>query len=275
MPARAHNPVTACSDDLITVAAIGIVAFISTDIAHEVAGHGIGLLIAGGRSGIFTTTRLIHEPPLPAPGWRIFDIGGPAGNLIWAGACLLAQRRMSPAAPALRLFLWATMSFSLLWEFGYLMKCGLTGQGDAIALVSGLKPAGLWQALLFAIGLLWYVRSLSFINAELHFVVSAKEAGWRTRLVKLLRTLCGAGGLIACAGPVFDPRGRMEILNSGVLTSFASWVGLVRLPSRFPGYPDKTNANSGSVGRSLPLILLAVVASVCYVTILGPGISWP
>ena len=41
-------------DDLISVAAIGILAFISTDIAHEVVGHGIGLLIAGGRSGILT-----------------------------------------------------------------------------------------------------------------------------------------------------------------------------------------------------------------------------
>ncbi len=67
-------------DNILTVAAIGILAFISTDLAHEVVGHGIGLLIAGGRSGILTTTRLIHEPHLPSPGWRIFDIGGPAGN---------------------------------------------------------------------------------------------------------------------------------------------------------------------------------------------------
>lgn len=55
-------------DDLISVAAIGILAFISTDIAHEVVGHGTGLLIAGGRSGILTTTRLIHESQLPNPG---------------------------------------------------------------------------------------------------------------------------------------------------------------------------------------------------------------
>jgi hypothetical protein len=47
-------------DDLISVAAIGILAFICTDIAYEVVGHGIGLLIAGGRSGILTTTRLIY-----------------------------------------------------------------------------------------------------------------------------------------------------------------------------------------------------------------------
>jgi hypothetical protein len=75
--------------DLVTVAALGIVAFISTDMAHEVVGHGIGLLIAGGRSGTFTTTRLIYSSQLAGPNWKIFDIGGPAGNLM--GGALLSR----------------------------------------------------------------------------------------------------------------------------------------------------------------------------------------
>jgi hypothetical protein len=264
----------AAGDDLISVAAIGILAFISTDIAHEVVGHGIGFLIAGGRSGILTATRLIHEPRLPDPAWRIFDIGGPAGNLIWAGVCCLAQRQIGRAAPALRLFLWATMSFSLLWEFGYLMKCGLTGQGDAMALTSGLMPGWLWRGLMFVIGLVLYRWALSFTSADLHFVLSAEVAQWRSRLVRMLVTLCGAGGLVACAGPIFDPRGRLEMLNSGALTSFASWVGLFATPSLFPRHAEKDLIVIGPVGRSIPLILLAAVASVLFVAILGPGIHF-
>jgi hypothetical protein len=263
-------------DDLITVAAIGILAFISTDLAHEVVGHGIGLLIAGGRSGILTTTRLIHEPQMSSPGWRIFDLGGPAGNLIWAGLCFLAQRQIGRAALALRLFLWATMSFSLFWEFGYLIKCGLTGHGDAMALTNGLTPSWLWRGLMFVVGVVLYRWALRFISAELHFVLSANVAQWRSRLARLLTTLCGAGGLIACAGPIFDPRGRLEMLNSGALSSFASWVGLLAVPSLFPLHADKDLIAVGPVGRSIPLILLAAVASVLFVAVLGPGIpfSW-
>ncbi len=103
--AIARNP-AAGVDDIVTVAAVGMLAFISTHLAHEVVGHGIALLIAGGGSGILTTTRLIHEPHLPSPGWRIFDNGGPAGNLMWAGLCFLTLRQIDRAVLALKLFLW-------------------------------------------------------------------------------------------------------------------------------------------------------------------------
>jgi hypothetical protein len=272
------SPSVPCSategDDLITVAAIGVLAFISTDIAHEVVGHGIGLLIAGGRSGILTTTRLIYESHLPNPNWRIFDIGGPAGNLIWAGVCFLAQRLIRRAAPRLRLFLWTSMSFSLFWEFGYLMKCGVTGHGDGMALTEGLTPAWVWRALIFVVGLVLYRGAVSLTSSELHFVLSAKTPQWRSRVVRLLLTLCSAGGLIACAGPIFDPRGRIEMLNSGALSSFASWVGLFAVPFLFPLHSDKNLVADSPLRCSIPVILLAAAASVLFVAILGPGIPF-
>jgi hypothetical protein len=261
-------------DDLISVAAFGVLAFISADLAHEVVGHGIGLLIAGGRSGILTTTRLIYESQLPSPNWRIFDIGGPAGNLIWAGICFLAQRSIRRTIPGPRLFLWTSMSFSLFWEFGYLMKCGVTGHGDGMALIEGFTPAWLWRALLFIIGLVLYRGAMSLSSSELHFVLSAATPQWRSRLVRLLLTLCIAGGLIACAGPIFDPRGRIEMLNSGALSGFASWVGLFAVPSLFPLHADQKLVAVTPVRRSIPVIVLAATASVLFVAILGQGIRW-
>src|ERR1035437_1978782 len=119
-------------DSLVTVAALGALAFIATDVAHEVVGHGLGLLLAGGRAFILTTTRLIYPTQLPAPFWRIFDLAGPIGNLSWAALCLGLQRLIPGAAPRWGLFLWAGSMFALFWEFGYLMKCGVSGQGDAM-----------------------------------------------------------------------------------------------------------------------------------------------
>lgn len=274
------NPSTAVvrsdkdDDDLITVAAIGILAFVCTDLAHEVVGHGIGLLIAGGRSGMFTTTRLIYESQLPNPSWRIFDIGGPAGNLIWAGFCFLAQRLIRQEASRMRMFLWSSMSFSMFWEFGYLMKCGVSGRGDGMALIEGLKPAWVWRGLILLAGLLLYRGAISLASSEFHFVVSAKSPQWRLRTVRLLLILCTAAGLIACAGPIFDPRGRVEMLNSGVLSSFVSWVGLLALPARFTSYADKENIEVGPIRRCIPVIALAVAVSVFFVAILGPGIPF-
>jgi hypothetical protein len=162
-------------DSLATVAAIGVLAFVATDVAHEVIGHGIGLLLAGGRAGTLTTTRLIYPAQLPAPLWRIFDLGGPIGNLTWATLCLAMQRLIRPASPGWRLFLWAGATFALFWEFGYLMKCGLSGEGDAMAMIEGLKPSGVWRAMLFLAGLILYGGAIRLLAADLHFVVRAGE----------------------------------------------------------------------------------------------------
>jgi hypothetical protein len=259
-------------DNLATVAAIGVLAFIATDIAHEVVGHGIGLLLAGGRAGTLTTTKLIYPAQLPAPLWRIFDLGGPIGNLIWAALCLVLQRLIRGAAPGLRLFLWAGAMFALFWEFGYLIKCGLSGEGDAMALIEGLKPAGVWRAILFLAGLFLYRGAIRFLAADFHFVVRAAETKWQPRLRRILWTLYLAGGAAACAGAMLDPRGAGEILRSGAASSFVACLGLGLVPKFFPLYPDKSATSRDLVPRNISLVILATVAFLLFIFVLGPGI---
>jgi len=259
-------------DSLATVAAIGVLAFIATDIPHEVIGHGVGLLLAGGRAGTLTTTKLIYPVQLPAPLWRIFDLGGPIGNLIWATLCLMLQRLIRGGAPCWRLFLWAGAMFALFWEFGYLMKCGLSGEGDAMALIDGLKPAGVWRAMLFLAGLLLYRSAIRFLAADFHFVVRAAETKWQSRVRRILWMLYLGGGVTACAGAMLDPRGTSEILRSGAASSFLACLGLGLVPASFPRYPDKSVATNHVFPNSPALIGCAAVALLLFVFLLGPGI---
>lgn len=260
------------NDDRITIAAIGILSYIVCDLAHEVAGHGMGLLMAGGRSGVLTTTRLIYSHQLPDPQWRLFDLGGPAGNLLWAGACFLAQRAVSAVAPRLRLFLWASVCFSLLWEAGYVIKCGVTGQGDWMALIEGLRPIGFWRAAMLVMGIAFYRGALSVISSELRFVVNPRGSEIHSRVSRLLFALCAAGGLVACFGAIFDPRGRTEMLNSGALSSFGCWVGLLFVPQMYAQRAQQKRGATGPVERSLSVIVLAVIGAVLFIGLLGAGI---
>lgn len=259
-------------DRTITVAAIGILAYICTDLAHEVVGHAVGLLLAGGRTGILTTTRLIYESQLPSPNWRVFDLGGPAVNLLWAEFCYLTQRLLRREFPRLRLFLWASMCFSFFWEFGYLIKCGVTGHGDWMALIDGLTPDEAWRAALFLFGLSLYWGTISLASSELHFVVRSGSPEWRSRLKRILLTVSMSGVLIACAGAMFDPRGRAEIFNSGFLSSFAALVGLWFTPFSFARRADKPTAATRPITRSAPLLVFAAIAAFWYIAILGRGI---
>jgi hypothetical protein len=262
----------ASTDNLATVAALGVLAFIATDVAHEVVGHGVGLLLAGGRTFTLTTTRLIFATQLPESFWRIFDLGGPIGNLCWAALCLGLQRLISGGAPRRRLFLWAGAMFSLFWEFGYLMKCGVSGHGDAMALIEGLNPAWLWRVLLFLAGLVLYRIAIRFLAADLHFVIRASEAEWRSRLRRLLWTLYLAGGVTACIGAILDPRGASEMLRSGATSSFLACMGLALLSSSFALFPDTSVAPIQPFPKSPALVACAVIALLLFVFVLGPGI---
>ena len=64
------------------------------------------------------------------------------------------------------------------------------------------------------------------------------------------------------------------MLNSGALSSFAAWVGLLAVPSLFRLQAEKAPMAASVVGRSIPLIVLGAVAAVLFVGVLGPGISF-
>jgi hypothetical protein len=259
-------------DDRWTVAAIAVLAAIVTNVAHETIGHGVGLLLAGGRSGIFTTTRLIVPTPVPDPAWRVFDLGGPAGNLAFAGLAWLGLRLLPVARTHGRLFCWLVMAFSLFWAFGYLLFSGVIGRGDWLALL----PEHWWpgRVLLAIAGFLLYEASMRIVAQESGGIFDGSQVDVQVRARQLIEVAWLAGGVIATAGPALDPRGALEMLNSGALSSFAAAVGLLRIPRRVQAVTiPRANYNS-TITRSIGWILVALAASVFFIFVLGPGIRW-
>jgi hypothetical protein len=261
----------AIPDDSITVASIAALAFIFADLAHEGLGHGLGFYFAGGKSSMLTTTRLIVWITLPDPQWRVFDLGGPVGNLALALVTWLALRSFRARPVQLKFFLWLVMAFSLFWAFGYLIFCGATGRGDWMALIAGTRMLAIGRVLFVLIGIALYRFLIRLLASELRKIIPGSESNTRGRLSRLIWLSYIFGGLIACAGAILDPRGAIEILKSGALSSFAAAVGLLAIPvnySRLPpqGYPDQP------VSRHLAWMLAAAGASIYYIAILGPGI---
>ena len=79
---------TASRDDLVTLAAIGILAYVGCDLLHEWAGHGAACLATGGRVATLST---VH--PQCMGGWqRLISGAGIAVNLV-AGTLSLARVR--------------------------------------------------------------------------------------------------------------------------------------------------------------------------------------
>jgi hypothetical protein len=259
-------------DDLITVASIAVLAFIFADVAHEGLGHGLGFYFVGGKSSMLTTTRLITWITLPDPQWRIFDLGGPAGNLALALGAWLGLRFVRTRPVQLRFFLWLVMAFSLFWAFGYLLFCGVTGRGDWMALIAGTRFQTAGRVLFVLIGIALYRYSVRLVARVLVCILPLNGAAAKTRVSRLIWFSYIFGGLIACAGAILDPRGAMEILRSGALSSFGAAIGLLAVPAFAAQLPQESSIADQPLSRHLAWILAAVAASIYYIWILGPGI---
>jgi hypothetical protein len=266
------SPASGPHDDLWTVAAIAVLASIAANLAHETVGHGAGLLLAGGREGLFTTTRLIVPKQLPYPAWRIFDLGGPAGNLACAVLGWPGLRLLPEAWTRWRLFCWLAMSFSLFWVFPYMFFSGVAGRGDWLA----VAPAGGWPArvLLAIAGALLFAASIRIAARSLGGLLEGTAGSLRARARRLVGISLLAGAAIAVAGPALDPRGAFEMLNSGALCSLGYALGLLWIPKRLRPEAAPAAAKSSRIAPSSAWIVAASIASLLFIAVLGPGIAW-
>jgi len=261
-----HLQIAKRHDDLVTVAAIAALAFKLADIGHEVVGHSIGFVLAGGHSAVLTTTRLNETQRLGDRGGDIFDLGGPFGNLLFAGLSWLGLRFVPPAARRLRLLLWQVMAFSLFWGFAYLMFCGVFGRGDWFALIRAAANQWIWRIVFVGVGFWLYRVSLKLLTVELQGITC------RTRAWRLLLTCYCTGGVIACLGASLDPRGAYAILHDAALSGFGSAIGMLEIPRRLARPVIDDPADAG-IERSVGWITAAAAFAVFYICFLGPGIK--
>jgi hypothetical protein len=175
-------------------------------------------------------------------------------------------------APRLQLFLWLVMAFSLFWAFGYLIFCGFVGRGDYMALVEGTKYVWPRRLLFVVAGVLLYRVSIGLAAREMRWIVPVHGTDVGARLTRLVRICYISGGLIACGGAVLDPRGPLEILKSGALSSFGAAVGLLCVTNRFLRLAEKYSPTDAFIPRDWPWIVAAAAGTIYYTAILGPGI---
>ena len=96
-------------ENILTLVAIGVVAYICCDLLHELLGHGGTCITTGGRPVTFSTTHFQcfgGRQPLICAAGVIMNVA--AGLLLW-----LALRWMRGASVHVRYFLWLCIADNL------------------------------------------------------------------------------------------------------------------------------------------------------------------
>jgi hypothetical protein len=147
------NASQAESHDLLTVAALGVVAYALANLLHEGLGHGGACLVVGGQPRILSSLHFHGDTTGLAP-WalRLIGAGGTLVNLAVGAVVLTCLPALRSASPQVRYLEWLVAVVNLFQGTGYLLFSGVAGIGDWTSVIDGFSPRWLWRAGLAVLG---------------------------------------------------------------------------------------------------------------------------
>jgi hypothetical protein len=249
-------------DNIVSVVAVGILAYASADIAHHVLGHGGACLALGGQ--IVSVSSIFVDCTVKG---TLVDLAGPLGNVVVGVPALLGAMHASgrSSSPTLKLLLSLVAGFNLLW-FAMQMAFSVATLSDDFAWPLHEFQVGLPVRLaLIMLGALGY-----FVVMRLVAVALVTFARPGARLRRLMRVCWLAAGLFACITAILDPHPISAVLRHAAPQSFVLAIGLLIIPAL---KPQSLTPPASRIRLSIPLVAAAIATAVASVVLLGPGFS--
>lgn len=256
--------------DALTVACIGIVAYILANVVHEGLGHGGACLITGGHPMLVTTVNMECSADN-----RLVIAGGSLLNAAAAGIFFLVGRSVRRTSPHLKYFTWLSMTVNLLDASGYLAFSGIGGFGDWAMFIQGFSPQWAWRVGLSIAGVGAYALCARWSLLELRPLV-----GGGARRYLAARRLCIppylAGGTVQCVAAALNPQGWFLVVMAAAAPAFGGKSALVWGPEWLRGsiLPASADAEPVPIQRSWAWIVAGIAIGVCFIFVLGPGVHF-
>ena len=264
------HPVTKpVETDLLTIASIGILAYILGNIIHEGLGHGGACLITGGRPLLITAVNMECSADN-----RFVTASGSLMNAVAAALFFLLTR--IARSPHLKYFAWLSMTVNMLSTAGYLAFSGIGGFGDWAMFIQRFTPQWAWRVGLTVVGAAAYMLFVRWSLLALRPLIGS-DRGQRFVLAKrLCRPPYFAGGIVECLAGALNPQGWLLVALSAAASTFGGSSALLWAPYwlKGSGIPTGPSAEPMPIPRSWPLIITANIIAVSFILILGPGIHF-
>lgn len=262
--------------DLLTIAAIGVVAYAIDTIVHEAIGHGGACVLVGCKPQLVTSMQFDgDETELAVNARRFIEAGGSLANLIAAGLTIavmpFVKRRFG--VQTTWYFCWLFATLNLLHPTGYLLYSGVAGIGDWTVVVAGLEPAWLWRIALAAIGGASYytVTRWSMKRLGRHLSRDVKK---RVREAnRYAVTAYIAGGALSLLAGFREPGGAFIVVISGAAASLGGTSALAWGPQLLHNRALAPASDEAlNIGFRWRWIVSGAVIGIAYVIGLGGGL---
>jgi len=252
---------------MATIVAIAMAAYATTDLVHEVLGHGVAVLLSPGIRATALTTVALQTTT--SSRW-VAAAGSIANVVVGSGAYALFHHRRfwDPWT----LFLALSASTNLLNGTGYLFFSALLNFGDWAVVIGGATPAWAWRTVMGLVGAISYglvIRGGSRSPARLiRLRLISRDEPRRVLIPAYI-----AGGLLFVLAAAMNPIGPQLILTSGVSSGFGAMAGLAYLPFSVEARTDDLSLEAQPLPFSIGWCVAGAVIALLFVGVAGPGIQ--
>jgi len=248
-------------DDPLTLAAAGVLAYVTETIGHELVGHGGACLASGGHVTALAPLWMRCSVVTPS-----MVLGGPLFNfIVAAGAAALLMRRRQ--ASAFSYLLWLAFIFNFLIACGYLVVGGALRFGDWSVLFADISPSWIWRIGAVAVGIGGYVFGLH-VAEGLYARISGPAKDYRQAFVRRTLIPAVAAAIVALAAELAG--GRLAPLALALplaCTLIVGWSVSRTDPSHLP-----THEGSSFIVRiNRRWQISALVLALIFVWVIGPA----
>lgn len=253
-------------DDVVTICAISVLAFMSADVLHEAVGHALLALISGAQSGVVST--VAWSSPFDS---RLVAAGGTLVNLASGLVFWIAVRGATNTSARMRFFLLVSCACNLFDATGYFFFSGVTDFGDWAAVIAGVHAHWLWRVLLVVVGMAAYYGAVLVVgSAIVRYVGVPKNDVSRLRKLTLLPYISAI--LVSGVAGLLNPVGLQLVWESALPATAGANCGLLWMRHYIPNgiHPGRTPE---SIDRSYAWIGTATVLALVFIFVLGPGIK--
>ena len=250
-------------NDVLTIAAVGVLAMCVVTFDHEALGHGSVCVLLHGRILLLSSSLFRCDV---RSGW--IDPAGPFVNLLMGTLALACLRFLPARLLTPRLFLILITAFSYFWEWGYLIRAMYSRDGDLYCFAEFLFGyVSIWQRLIATgVGLALYVFTARIISDEFRKLwPQARVARTVARTAWISASVGAAVAALAYAG-----HGWGDLIDA-VLE-----IGAASFPLLFIPLSDRQfegRRPSSLIARSSITIVLAAIIYPVFVACLGRGIT--
>ena len=255
-------------DDWLTLAAISSLACILQDVLHEGLGHGVTALLSGSHRITMSTVALQSDIVT-----RWVSASGTFVNLFFGAVFWVILLRPQPFRPATHYFLAMAMAGNLFTGTGYFLYSGVANYGDWAAVIEGLQPHWMWRLGLVAVGVTSYYVAMLLVAAKLKRFQGIDARPHRLR--RLCWTPYVTDGILAGAAGLFNPLGLSYVISAALASTLGANAGFLSLPSLMRRGDRSQGTQIEPIGRSVAWIAIAAIASLAFIFVLGPGVTWP